>query len=130
MTTTEKEAQISILFSLISLFNYYNNFFYISFNNILDFLSPKLFLFPLVMSLELFYELNIKVIFSYMGWLIYLVSFSYLKESGYEYIDGVKNYSNYSLNPLIILPFLGGGIGCILIIRKMFRSMINYTESD
>ena len=87
MTTTEKKAQISILLSLISLFNYYNNFFYISFNNILEFLYPKLFLFPFVMSLELFYEVNNKMIFSYMGWLIYLVSFSYLKDSGYEYIE-------------------------------------------
>ena len=35
-------------------------------------------------------------------------TFLYLKCSGYEYVDGVKNYSNYSPNPLIVLPLLAG----------------------
>jgi len=33
----------------------------------------------------------------------------------------VKNYSNYSPNPLIVLPLLAGAYGGFLIIKKAFR---------
>ena len=48
-------------------------------------------------------------------------TFIFLKFSGYEYIDGVKNYSDYSPNPLIVLPLLAEAYGGFLIIKKAFR---------
>ena len=50
-----------------------------------------------------------------------IFSFIFLKCSGYKYVEGVKNYSNYSPNPLIVLPLLAGGYGGFLIIKKAFR---------
>ena len=47
--------------------------------------------------------------------------FLFLKCSGIEYVDGVKDYSNYSPDPLIILPLIAGLYGIYLIIRKGFR---------
>ena len=49
------------------------------------------------------------------------MSFIFLKCPGYEYVEGVKNYSDYSPNPLIVLPLLAGGYGGFLIIKKAFR---------
>ena len=60
-------------------------------------------------------------IISIIGWAIIFTSFFYLKCSGIEYVNGVKDYSNYSPNPLIILPFIAGLYGAYLIIRKAFR---------
>tara|TARA_B100001027_G_scaffold179743_1_gene131132 strand:- start:88 stop:282 length:195 start_codon:yes stop_codon:yes gene_type:complete len=56
-----------------------------------------------------------------MGWNITFFSFIFLKCSGYEYVEGVKNYSDYSPTPLIVLPFLTGAYGGSLIIKKAFR---------
>ena len=50
-----------------------------------------------------------------------MLSFLYVKCSGYEYVDGVKNYNDYSPNPLIIIPILAGAYGIFLIIKKAFR---------
>lgn len=74
------------------------------------------------LGLDRFYEGNKKGGFlSILGWSITFFSFLYLKCSGYEYIDGVKDYNEYSTNPLIILPLLAGSYGIFLIIRKAFR---------
>tara|TARA_B100000212_G_C27130764_1_gene429032 strand:+ start:158 stop:472 length:315 start_codon:yes stop_codon:yes gene_type:complete len=74
------------------------------------------------LGLDRFYEGNKKGgIMSIIGWNITLFSFLYLKCSGYQYADGIKNYENYSPNPLIILPLIAGGIGIFLVIRKAFR---------
>ena len=73
-------------------------------------------------GLDRFYEGDKKGgILSIIGWSITFFSFLYLKCSGYEYVEGVKDYNNYSINPLIILPLLAGAYGIFLIIRKAFR---------
>ena len=74
------------------------------------------------LGLDRFYEGNKKGgILSIIGWSITFFSFLYLKCSGYEYVEGVKNYNEYSTNPLIIIPLLAGGYGIFLIIKKAFR---------
>ena len=71
------------------------------------------------LGLDRFYEGDKKGgVLSIIGWNITFISFLYLKCSGYKYVDGVKNYSDYSTNPLIILPLLAGAYGGFLIIRK------------
>tara|TARA_Y100001933_G_scaffold137614_1_gene136638 strand:- start:705 stop:1016 length:312 start_codon:yes stop_codon:yes gene_type:complete len=73
-------------------------------------------------GLDRFYEGDKKGgIFSIIGWSITFLSFLYLKCSGYEYAEGVKNYNEYSPNPLIIIPILAGAYGIFLIIKKAFR---------
>jgi len=73
-------------------------------------------------GLDRFYEGDKKGgILSILGWSITFFSFLYFKCSGYEYIDGVKNYQDYSPNPLIILPLLAGAYGGFRIIKKAFR---------
>ena len=74
------------------------------------------------LGLDRFYEGNKKGgIFSIIGWGLTFFSFMFFKCSGYEYIDGVKNYSDYSPNSLLIIPLLAGGYGGFLIIKKTFR---------
>ena len=71
------------------------------------------------LGLDRFYEGNKKgAILSIIGWSLIFFSFLYLQCSGIEYVDGVKDYSNYSPNPLIILPIIAGFYGAYLIIRK------------
>ena len=53
-----------------------------------------------------------------MGWSNTFFSFLYLKCSGYEYVDGVNNYSDYSQNPLIFLTLLAGAYGGFLVIKN------------
>ena len=72
-----------------------------------------------------------KVFFlSIIVWSIIFFSFVFLKCSGYEYIDGVKNYSEYSPNPLIVLPLLAGGYGGFLIIKKAFRLAKQFENAE
>ena len=74
------------------------------------------------LGLDRFYEGDKKGgILSIIGWSITLFSFLYLKCSGYEYVEGVKNYNDYSPNPFIIIPILAGAYGIFLIIKKAFR---------
>ena len=74
------------------------------------------------LGLDRFYEGDKKGGFlSIIGWSITFFSFIFLKCSGYEYVEGVKNYSDYSLNPLIVLPLLEEVYGVFLIIKKAFR---------
>tara|TARA_B100000212_G_scaffold132047_1_gene99036 strand:- start:498 stop:806 length:309 start_codon:yes stop_codon:yes gene_type:complete len=73
------------------------------------------------LGLDRFYEGDKKGgILSILGWSITFFSFLFLKCSGYEYVEGVKNY-NYSPNPFIIIPILAGAYGIFLIIKKAFR---------
>ena len=82
------------------------------------------------LGLDRFYEGDKKGgILSIIGWSIIFFSFLYLKCSGYEYVDGVKDYSNYSPNPLIILPTIAGVYGIYLIIRKAFRLAKQFENS-
>tara|TARA_B100000886_G_C20097068_1_gene356277 strand:+ start:360 stop:512 length:153 start_codon:yes stop_codon:yes gene_type:complete len=40
---------------------------------------------------------------------------------GYEYVEGVKNYTDYTSNLLMLLPLLAEAYGGFLIIKKAFR---------
>ena len=74
------------------------------------------------LGLDRFYEGDNKGgILSIIGWSITFLSFLYLKCSGYEYVEGVKNYNEYSPNPLLIIPLSAGSYGIFLIIKKAFR---------
>ena len=57
-------------------------------------------------------------------------SFIFLKFSGYEYVEGVKNYSNYSPNPLIVLPLLAVAYGGFQIIKKEFRLAMQFENAE
>ena len=67
---------------------------------------------------------------SIIGWSITFFSFIFLKCSGYEYFEGVKNYSDYSPNPLILLPLLAGAYGGIVIIKKAFRLAKQFENAE
>ena len=56
-----------------------------------------------------------------IGWSIILFSFISLNCLVYEYVEGGKNYSDYSPNQLIVLLLLAGAYGGFLIIKKAFR---------
>ena len=82
-------------------------------------------------GLDRFYEGDKKGgILSIIGWGIIFTSFLFLKCSGIEYIDGVKDYSNYSPNKLIIVPLIAGLYGIYLIIRKGFRLAKQFENAD
>ena len=82
-------------------------------------------------GLDRFYEGDKKGgILSIIGWGITFFSFLFLKCSGYDYVDGVKNYSDYSPNPFIILPLIAGGYGGLLIIRKAFRLAKQFENAE
>ena len=83
------------------------------------------------LGLDRFYEGDKKGGFlSIIGWSIIFFSFIFLKCSGYEYVEGVKNYSNYSPNPLIVLPLLAGAYGGFLIIKKAFRLAKQFENAE
>ena len=82
-------------------------------------------------GLDRFYEGNKKGgILSIIGWGIIFTSFLYLKCSGIEYVDGVKDFSNYNPNPLIVLPLIAGLYGVYLIIRKGFRLAKQFENAE
>ena len=83
------------------------------------------------LGLDRFYEGDKKGgVLSIIGWSITFFTFLYLKWSGYEYVDGVKNYSDYSPNPLIVLPLLAGAYGAFLIIKKAFRLAKQFENAE
>mgnify|MGYP001168139608 FL=1 len=83
------------------------------------------------LGLDRFYEGNKKGgILSIVGWNITFFSFLYLKCSGYEYVDGIKNYDNYSTNPLIIFPLIAFIFGILLVIRKAFRIAKQFEKAE
>ena len=74
------------------------------------------------LGLDRFYEGDKKVGFlSIISLSITFLSFIFLKCLGYEYVDGVKNYSDYSPNPSMVLPLLAGAYGGFLIVKKRYR---------
>ena len=83
------------------------------------------------LGLDRFYEGDKKGgILSIIGWSITFFSFLFLKCSGYKYVDGVKNYSDYSPDPLIILPLIAGTYGGFLIIKKAFKLAKQFESAE
>ena len=83
------------------------------------------------LGLDRFYEGNKKGgVLSILGWNLTFISFLFLKCSGYSYVDGAKNYSEYTFNSLIILPILAGAYGGFLIIKKAFRLAKLFENAD
>ena len=82
-------------------------------------------------GLERFYEGNKKGgILSNLGWSIIFISFLFLKFSGYNYFSNVKNSSEYTTNPLIVLPLLAGAYGGFLKIKKAFRLAKQFENAE
>ena len=83
------------------------------------------------LGLDRFYEGDKKGGFlSIIGWSLTFFSLCFLKCSGYEYVDGTKSYSEYSPNPLIVLPLLAGAYGGFLIIKKVFRLAKQFENAE
>ena len=83
------------------------------------------------LGLDRLYEGDKKVCFlSIIGWSITFFSFIFIKCLGYEYVEDVKNYSDYSPNPLIVLPLLAGAYGGFLIIKKAFRLAKQFENAE
>ena len=83
------------------------------------------------LGLDRFYEGDKKGgILSIKGWNLTFFTFLALKCSGYEYAEGVKNYSDYSPNPFIILPILVGIFGGYRIIKKAFRIAKQFESAE
>ena len=83
------------------------------------------------LGLDRFYEGDKKGGFlSIIGWSLTFFSLCFLKCSGCEYVEGVNNYSDYSPNPLIILPLLAGAYGGFLIIKKAFRLAKQFENAE
>ena len=83
-------------------------------------------------GLDRFYEGRSKDgILSLVGWGIIFTSLILLSPcQGYEYADGVKNYSNMDINPIIILPIGLGVYGITLVIRKGFRLLRSFENAE
>ena len=83
------------------------------------------------LGLDRFYEGDKKGgILSIIGWGIIFTSFLYFKCSGIEYVDGVKDFSNYTPNPLIVLPLIAGLYGIFLILKKGFRLAKQFENAE
>ncbi len=84
-----------------------------------------------IWGLDRFYEGDKKGgLLSIVGWAVVFTSFLYMQCSGIEYVDGVKDYSNYSPNPLIILPLIAGLYGAYLIIKKAFKLAKQFENAE
>tara|TARA_Y100001968_G_scaffold224570_1_gene207252 strand:+ start:191 stop:508 length:318 start_codon:yes stop_codon:yes gene_type:complete len=83
-------------------------------------------------GLDRFYEGRTKDGFlSLIGWGIIFTSLMYLSPcQGFEYVDGVKNYAEMSVNPIIIVPTGLGVYGIILVIRKAFRLLRSFEAAE
>ena len=82
-------------------------------------------------GLDRFYEGDKKGGFlSIIGWSITFFSFIFLKFSSYEYVEGVKNYSDYSPYPLIVIPLLARAYGGFLIIKKAFKLAKQFEKAE
>ena len=84
------------------------------------------------LGLDRFYEGRTKDgILSIIGWTLILGSLMILSPcNGYNYVDGVKTYSEVNnISPFIILPLGFGVYGGVLIIRKGFRLLRSFENS-
>ncbi|KGG15523.1 MULTISPECIES: hypothetical protein [unclassified Prochlorococcus] len=83
-------------------------------------------------GLDRFYEGRTKDgILSIVGWTLVFGTLFYLSPcQGYEYTEGVKNYSDMAFNPYSIFPIGFGAYGIILVIRKAFKLLRSFESSD
>lgn len=83
------------------------------------------------LGLDRFYEGDKKGGFlSIIGWSITFFSFIFLKCSGYEYVEGVKNYSDYSPKPINSITSQAWAYGGFLIIKKAFRLAKQFENAE
>tara|TARA_B100000700_G_C14721361_1_gene703918 strand:+ start:135 stop:452 length:318 start_codon:yes stop_codon:yes gene_type:complete len=84
------------------------------------------------LGLDRFYEGKTKEgLKALVGWAIIFTSLMLLSPcNGYEYVDGMKSYSQADINPIIILPLGLGVYGLILVIRKGFRLLKNFESAE
>ena len=84
------------------------------------------------LGLDRFYEGRTKDgLLSLLGWAIVFGSLMLLSPcQGYNYVDGVKDYANVDVNPLIILPLGLGIYGATLVIRKGFRLLRSFEAAE
>ena len=82
--------------------------------------------------MDRFYDGKIKDgVFSILGWSLIFGSIMLLSPcNGYEYGDGAKNMSDMNINPLIIAPLILGIYGGILVLRKGFRLLRQFENSE
>ena len=70
-------------------------------------------------------------ILSIIGWSLIFGSLLYLSPChGYDYSDGVKNYSEMSFDPRSIFPLGFGTYGIILVIRKGFKLLRSFEAAE
>ena len=83
-------------------------------------------------GLDRFYEGRTKDgIFSIIGWSLIFGSLIFLSPcNGIDYSEGVKSYSDFTLNPLSIFPFGFGIYGATLIIRKGFKLLRSFESAE
>ncbi len=84
------------------------------------------------LGLDRFYEGKTKEGFlSIIGWAIIFSSLLYLSPChGIDYSNGVKNYSDMSINPLSILPLGFGVYGIVLVIKKGFKLLRAFESAE
>ena len=75
---------------------------------------------------------EIKKVFFYQSLvgLSHFLALSFLNVRVMNMLRGVKNYSDYSPNPFIILPLLAGAYGGFLIIKKAFRLAKQFENAE
>tara|TARA_Y100001968_G_scaffold258902_1_gene245985 strand:+ start:443 stop:754 length:312 start_codon:yes stop_codon:yes gene_type:complete len=82
------------------------------------------------LGLDRFYEGRTKDgILSIVGWGIIFGSLMYLSPCN-GYVDGVKDYANQDVDPLIILPLVLGIYGATLVVRKGFRLLRSFENAE
>ncbi len=83
-------------------------------------------------GLDRFYEGRTKDgLLSILGWVLIFSTLLYLSPcNGVEYSNGVKNYSEMSINPLSIFPLGFGTFGIILVIRKGFKLLRSFESVE
>ena len=60
----------------------------------------------------------------------HFLALSFLNVQVMNYVDGMKNYSEYSPNPLVVLALLAGAYGGFLIIKKAFRLAKQFENAE
>ena len=68
--------------------------------------------------------------FPFQSGLLFLLVFSFLNFQAINYVSNVKNSSEYTTNPLIVLPLLAGAYGGFLIIKKAFGLAKHFENAE